>query len=174
MKRTSILLIIISLAFTSITAQNADDIKKIKKWYYTTKEQIKFSKHNKVESKLYCDIIENNVYNKYWRVVGKFHVKSQFWYNEQLPDQLDNPRTGLNMVIIDGTHGPITTYTEYLFHDGQLVFVFYKTNGGEIRYYFKDNKLIKQLGKFEEEIIPTAKESQSNAETYMNKYLKGV
>ncbi len=172
MKKTIILSVIISFAFTSINAQQNIDIQQIRKFYNATKERIEFSKKNKLEGNLYCDIIEKNVHGASWRAVGNFNIKSQFWYNDQ-PDFLDNPRTGLEMVIIDCEYSIVQYYKEYLFHNGQLVFVFYKNDKNELRYYFKDNKLIKQLGEFKEEMyMPTVQEVQNEAEVYMNQYLK--
>ncbi len=170
MKRTSILLIIISLAFTSIEAQQKADIQQIRKWYNATKERIAFSKKNKLDGSLYCNLVEENVHGTSWRAVGTYHVKSRFWYNDQ-PDFLDNPRTGLEMVIINGKSAVLEYYMEYLFHNGKPVFVFYKAGSDELRYYFKGNKLIKQLGKCKEDMyMPTASQVQQNAEVFMKQY----
>ncbi len=146
MKKISILLVLISFTFINLKAQQ--DIQQIRKWYYGTKEEISNSKKGD-EYGLYCDILSRNAHGASWRVVGNYSVKTQFWYNENpyfMQSVDEDPRACLDMVIENMESGPNNYYSEYLYHDGQLVFAFYKKNDEEIRFYFKNNKLIKQVG----------------------------
>ncbi len=145
MKKISILTVIISFLFLNLQAQQQSDIQNIRKWYQTTKQSISFSKKNKSEGSLYCDIFEKNSNGASWPAVGNFHIKREFWYSNR-PDFLDNPAEGLEMVIVNGERSAVKFYEEFLFHGGQLVFAFYKEGELELRYYFKNKKLIKKLG----------------------------
>ncbi len=168
MKKTIILLIITSIALTSIRAQKDADIKQIRKWYNATKENIKLSKKNRDDAVLYCDILKENVYGASFPVVGTFSLKSEFWYK---PYSGDNVRTCLDMVITKSTRSVVEAYSEYLFHNGHLVFVYYKSNLTELRYYFKNNNLIKQLGKCNDDhFCPSANDVRMKAEDYVSRY----
>ncbi len=173
MKKTSILLIIISLVATSIKAQQNTDIQQIRKWYNTTKEQIEYSKKNKFEGSLYCDVMERNVNGASWRAVGNFYAKTQFWYNDDpslMEDEGENHRACLEMIIDKTEASADKYYSEYLYHSGQLVFVFYKQNDETIRLYFKNKKLIKQIGEIKE-YAPTVEDMQNQGENFMKTFL---
>ncbi len=173
MKKVSIFLIIISLFATNIKAQQQSDIQQIRNWYNSTKEKIAFSKKNKYESSLYCDIMERNVHGASWRAVGNYHSKTQFWYHED-PNLSDNEcenKLDCLKIIIDKTESSVNNYySEYLYHKGQLVFVFYKKNDEQLRLYFKNKKLIKKLGKIKE-FAPTVEDMQKQSENYMITFL---
>ncbi len=174
MKKISILTAVISLLFANLQAQQQSDILNIRKWYNETKKDIAFAQKNQGEGTLYCDVIEKNVHNASWRAVGQYHIKKQMWYNDQM-DFLDNPREGLNMVIINVTRSVREEYSEYLYHKGKLVFMYYKDALNEMRFYFKNGKLIKKLEKLgnDEEAL-TEKDAQRNSEIYMKQYLNEV
>ncbi len=164
----------IAICFPLIAfAQNKYDIQHIRDVYYSVKEDIAFSKEHKFEGRLYCDIAEKNAHGKSWRATGVFHSKTEYWYNDD-PSIIngvgENPRTCLDMVIENMEIAARQLYIEYLFEKGQLIFVFYKTDDVEVRLYFKDNRLIKQLGKFEND-VPTTKEIMGYAETCMQQFL---
>ncbi len=171
MKAKQIITIIILLLTTGVFAQEKAAIQQIRKWYNETKKEIVFAQEHPKEGILYCDIIEKNVHNASWRAVGVYHIKKQMWYNDQT-DFLDNPRAGLSMVIINLERSIRKEYSEYLYHNGELVFVYYKDNLNELRFYFKSNKLIKKIEKLgnDEEAL-TERDVQHNAEIYMNQYL---
>ncbi len=173
MKKLSILIIFVSFLFTNAKAQQQSDIKQIRKWYYSTKNEISTSKKDKYEGSLYCDITRRNVHKAFWPVVGDFTSNTQYWYNDEPNltfEDDDNPRACLEMVINNTQSGLFKYYSEYLYHDGQLVFAFYKANDEEMRFYFKNNKLIKQTGEITD-LPPTSQSIKATAETYMKKYL---
>ncbi len=172
MKKLSIILVLISFVFVNVQAQQQSDIKQIRKWYYATKNEISTSKKDKSDAELYCDITERNAHGASWRAVGNYNSKTQYWYSDDsqfMPDEYER-RTCLKMVINNKTSSIHKYYSEYLYHDGQLVFVFYKINDDELRLYFKNNKLIKQIGKITD-LHPNVKNLQSIAEDYMKVYL---
>ncbi len=51
------------------------------------------------------------------------------------------------MVIEKATISKQKIYSEYLYEKGELIFAFYKGKAQELRFYYKNGKLIKQLGK---------------------------
>ncbi len=160
MKKT-ILLLLIGFVSTSIYAQQSTDIKQIKNWYYTTKKQIEYSKKNQ-NGVAYCNVIERNKH----RSMGTYYAEEQFWssFND------DNTRLNLDMVIVNRDF----SYYEYLYHDGQLVFVFCKDEYNQHRFYFKNKKLIKELrgtNVGEGMITPTAESLLQTSETYMQQHL---
>ncbi len=171
MKAKQIITIIIVLVTTGVVAQEKADILQIRKWYNETKKEIAFAQEHPREGVLYCDVIEKNVHNASWRAIGEYHIKKQIWYNDQ-PDFLENPRTGLSMVIINLRRSVRKEYSEYLYHNGNLVFVYYKDNLNELHFYFKHNKLIKKIEELgNDEAALTEREAQHNAEIYMQQYL---
>lgn len=155
--KTSILIsLICSLSFTILNAQSKHDIQHIRKVYQQAKEQIAFSIKNKFEGNLYCNTLEENVNNSSWRAVGTYNKKSQFWYNKDpsFSESLgENPKACLQMVTEKAKISDRMYYKEYLFENGQLVFIYIKypsenlIKSEELRLYFKNEKLIKQLGK---------------------------
>ncbi len=174
MRKIVILLILINLAFSNMQAQNNADIQQIKKWYYGVKDAISESKKNKFEGNLYCDITERNVNGASWRAVGNYYVKTQYWYNDDpglMIDDEKNPRKCLEMVIDNKEASVDKYYSEFLYHDGQLVFVFYKLNDESLRFYFKNKKLIKQIVDIREEYAPTAESIKQQGENYMRIFL---
>lgn len=172
MKIKILTLLAVCFAMTTLKAQNKTDIQHIKDIYYKVKEDIAFSKEHKFEGSLYCDMMEKNVNGKSWSAIGEYRSKVQFWYDED-PDMSDDedPRNALKIVVENTSKANTRTYyAEYLFDKGKLIFVFYKRNAEEIRFYFKDNGLIHQIGTFEE-YTPTEKEIQHNGEIYMKTFL---
>lgn len=142
---------------TLAIGQSKTDIQYIRNKYKQVKTSIDLSANKKEKSDLYCAIWENNAHAS---MLGE-HSKTQFWYNH-LPDisedMGEDPRATLEMVIdkysID--NGQLY-YKEFLFDKGQLIFVYSRyaeqTNKAkEIRLYFKNNRLIKQLGEQQAEV----------------------
>ncbi len=172
MKKISIIIVLISFVFVNLQAQQQSDIEQIRKWYYATKNEISTSKKDKYDGSLYCDIIKRNVHKAFWEVVGDFSSNTEYWYNKDpnLMFENDNIRACLEMVIDNTQSGLFKYYSEYLYHDGQLVFAFYKVNDEEMRFYFKNNKLIKQTGEITD-LPPSSQNIKANAEAYMKKYL---
>ncbi len=171
MKRINILSILILLISVNVQAQSDINIQTIRKRYYEVKKEIKYSEKNKEEGSLYCDILERNVNGASWQAVGTFHLKQKFWYKSQ-DDFPDNPNSGLEMVIVNCERAAAKFYSEYLFHEGKLIFVFYKNENEELRYYFKNNKLIKQLGEYKENMyMLSADEALKNSKIYIKQYM---
>ncbi len=65
-------------------------------------------------------------------------------------------------------------YGEYLYHNGECVFAFYKDYLNEFRFYFKNDNLIKEIkgNKTGEGMyVPTVEDVKRNASVYMQQYL---
>ncbi len=171
MKKINTVLVIICFAALSMNAQQSSYIQSIKKWYKETKSNIAYSKKHKLEGSLYCDIIERNINRVSFPAVGVFHIKQELWYSTH-PDNLDNPAEGLEMVIVNCERASLKYYEEYLFHNGQLVFSFYKEGDLELRYYFKNKKLIKKLegSEYDNMYAMSEKSALQNAEVYIKQY----
>ncbi len=171
MKKISIVIISILFAALNMQAQENADIQKIKSRYQEIKKAIAFSKKNKFEGSVYCDVLERNVNHASWPALGNFFLREELWYSEQ-PDFLDNPKSGLVMVIAKGEQSVEKYYSEYLFDNGKLVFVYYKNNTDELRYYFKNNNLINQLGNASNNVYTiTPRAALQNADIYLHQYL---
>ncbi len=165
MKTKSILTIIILLITIGISAQKKADIQQIRKWYGETKNKIANSQKQKTQTPLLCTVFERNAYKN----EGAFHLKQEFWHNfEEM-----NTQQGLEMVILNAKK---SFYAEYLYHKGELVFVFFKDYLNEFRFYFKDDVLIKEVKgtKVGEGMFTmTSEEAKRNASIYMEQYLSG-
>ncbi len=158
---------------TVTQSQDKSDIQHIRQVYKNIKADIAFSKENKFEGKLYCNILEENINNKPWQDIGISHSKIQFWYSGQpwlknMPG--DNPKEDLSMVIENSTIEKKKIYAEYLYENAELIFAFYKSKTEEVRFYYKNGKLIKQLGQFDEG-NPVFDLTIINAKKYQNIFL---
>ncbi len=67
-KKISIFCAFIIIAFSSVQADNKNDIKQIRKWYNATKKKIAYNQKSQNGS-LYCNTLERN---------GAFHLKQEF------------------------------------------------------------------------------------------------
>lgn len=174
--KTRILIIILAcLSSALVNGQDKADIQYIRSKYKQVKMRIDLSTNSKEKDNFYCAIWENNAYTS---LLGE-HTKTLFWYNDT-PDIIEemgeDPRTCLEMVIdkhrID--NGQVY-YKEFLFDNGQLIFIYSKymnqqKKAQELRLYFKNNTLIKQLG--EQGVQIGDKESLINeAEFNMKQFL---
>ncbi len=176
MKTKNRFILIILLMLVSFSTQSQSHIQQIRKWYQEVKKEISFSQKYKFEGSLYCDITEKNINRASWRAVGTYYSKVQFWYNDDpslMQDAGENPRACLEMVIENTESSVNKYYIEYLYHNGELVFVFYKVNAEEMRFYYQNHKLIKQLGKIEN-YPPTAKEMIEKSEQYMKSFFANL
>lgn len=135
-------------------AQN--DVQKIKDHYYEVGKLIKECSGVKAnqdsECSLYSDELQINKGGNSWRAVGNYNKKIVFWYNDD-PDNCDGceevPGLPLLKVQITEIVSAFKYYEEYLFLDGELIFLF-KTSDNEDgnieqRYYVANKKLIKFL-----------------------------
>ncbi len=151
MKKITFTIIVILFTF-SIEAQNDTEIQKIKKYYSEVKADIAFSEKNKSKSKLYCNRLVENVNNMSWSAVGKYHYDIRYWFFKDPSKILQvgaDPHNALNMVILNGQLSNRKFYIEYLYCGQDICFALYKSQNNEVRLYFKDKKLIKQIGEFD-------------------------
>lgn len=123
-----------------------NDIKYIQDLYKQVKEGIEFSVKNGYRGSLYCNTLSENVYGKSYPAVGIFRRTLNLWYDgEALSEEMDQISNHLQMIIERTECASHTYYAEYLFDDGKLIFAYCKGDL-EVRYYFKNNRLIKQIG----------------------------
>lgn len=173
MKLKHIIIALIALLPSSILAQQKEAILHIKKVYYELKEDIAFSREHKFEGRLYCNKLEENVNGKSWSGVGTYHSVIEYWYDDNpvlVDDYSENPQSCLKMVIENTVSADRKYYIEYLFDEGQLIFVYYKSPTNEMRFYANNNMPIKILGEFEEG-EHTWDEVTANANRHMQTFL---
>ncbi len=172
MKRITFTFLMI-LAITMAKTQQNADIQDIRKLYYKTKSDIAYSKKNKFEGKMYCNRLIKNENKRSWRAVGTYHYDIRYWYWDNPLAMLDegaDPINALDMVIVDGEVSARKFYSEYLYSGGNLCFAYYKRDELEVRLYFKDKKLIKQIGKFDN-YSSSVDEIKKDAHHYMKTFL---
>ena len=144
------ILLLLSLVFLINIAfcQNAD-IEHIRKVYYKAVDDIKKSREEGYEGSLYCNTQETNKYGKSWRAVGNYNEKVEFWYDDDPGHHEENPAEVLYMVIVTGESAAYGYYKEFVFENGKLIFAFEKYRNeeepDELRYYYKNEELIKRV-----------------------------
>lgn len=105
-------------------------------------------------SGLYCTEVALNSRNGSWRAVGNYYQKTAFWHSDQ-PEFAEEGRSGASVLIkaeVQEGAAIRTSYRDYLFKDGRLVFAYVKEKAGdgpfeERRYYYDGGKLFRvQIG----------------------------
>ena len=112
----------------------------------------------------YCTEVFVNSRNGSWRAVGNYYQKIPFWHTDQ-PEFAGEGKPEASVLakveIQDGA-AIRTSYRDYLFRDGRLVFAYIKEKSGdgpfeERRYYYDGGKLFRvQIGKDVKEQAPDA------------------
>jgi len=148
-----IIILLIVLSFSSY-AQN-DEIQSIRDHYYHVKTWINVSDPDSLEfNPYYHDIKIRNVNNSPWRAVGIFRDTIHYYYSDEMEAEEMDGNTehdnswALTMVITSTQYSMNFEYTEYLFSEGKLIFVFKRVVNSEeevtqYRYYFSGDKLIR-------------------------------
>lgn len=103
---------------------------------------------------LYSNELVINSRGGSWRAVGLYSQKAVFWYSDQpefVAAEGRKERAALAKVEVRETAAAVSTYTEFLYMDGEPVFVFRKESGGgepgEERVYLKgDRVLLRSIG----------------------------
>ena len=103
------------------------------------------------ENGLYANELVVNSHNGSWRGSGNYSKKAVFWYAD-LPEfataEGKKGESVLAKVEVTETAAAITRYSEFLFAEGELVFVFRRGGSdgpGEERLYLKDGKVLLRL-----------------------------
>ena len=95
------------------------------------------------EGGIYCNRITENVHSASWRAVGLYKKTFEFWYDDEpgmaCEDLGGNEACHLQFITEDAQTGYGAWHSEYLYQDGVLVFAFLAHEGGEYRYYWKNN-----------------------------------
>ena len=142
-----------TILITDITNAQTDDIAPIRSFYAKIANEIAACKTDG-EGEYQCTLLVSelnvNAYNQMVPVVATSTRNVKFWMagkdfltgNEELYNDFDLAR-----VDVKGQLSAFSWYEEYLFDKGKLIFYIYKSEAGEYRYYFKNNKLIKFLDK---------------------------
>jgi uncharacterized protein YecT (DUF1311 family) len=104
------------------------------------------------EGGLYANELVLNSRNGSWRGSGNYAKKAVFWYADP-PEfavaQGKRREAVLAKVEVTETAAAITTYSEFLYLDGEPVFVFHRGGEGgpaEERTYFRGGRVIQRLG----------------------------
>jgi hypothetical protein len=103
----------------------------------------------------YCSETWINSRNGSWRAVGNYYQKIQFWHTDEpefaAAEGLPEKAVLVKAEVHEGA-AIRTSYRDFLFDKGKLVFVYVKERAGdgpfeERRYYFDEGKLFRfQLG----------------------------
>ncbi len=132
-----------------VHAQN--EVSEIRSYYNTIGKQIIQCKTDKENCQLYSNLNITNTGNLSWRASGTYKKEVQFWYNDSPRNCEECGKEGINVlkkVMSSEIAGLYTTYKEWLYKDGKLIFYYIKTTGEkteEYRYYYQDDSLIKHL-----------------------------
>ena len=130
-----------------------DAIDDIRAYYKTIGEQINACKKegNGENCALYSNLSITNTGGQTWRASGNYKKEVQFWYDDS-PRLCDECGEGginvLKKVICSEQSGLTTSYKEWLFKDGKLIFYYIKSSGEqneEYRYYYQNDVLIKHI-----------------------------
>jgi len=148
-----IFILIASVCFSAVFSQD-DDIASIRKIYQSTNELIAVSKTQEGGG-LYSNEITVNSNNGSWRAVGNYSKKSVFWYSDdpaqyvQVNENSTESGALVKAEISSEAAASMKFYTEYLFDNDQLIFI-YKVEDAyegkiEYRYYLKDEQVIRYM-----------------------------
>jgi hypothetical protein len=103
----------------------------------------------------YCTEVFVNSRNGSWRAVGNYYQKIRFWHTDEPRFVAEEGRSeAAALVMIEVQEGAAirTSYRDFLFAEGKLVFAFLHERAGDgpfedKRYYFDGGKLFRfQLG----------------------------
>lgn len=150
-------LIVLFLFAVSITVSaQQDKVLEIRKIYQEVKTWVNASDPDSVMySGFHCDKVLRNTNNSQWRAVGNFSDTITFWYRDLMEAAMSEGNTAedsswaLALVTQNQNISVTSSYREWLFLDGQLIFAYEKMNGydtetsWEYRYYFNKGKLIR-------------------------------
>ncbi len=153
MRRLIILLLII---FPFVTMAQEEIIKTIQEDYYHVKQWVNATDSDSTRYKpYYHDILFRNVDNGSWRAVGIFKDTTHYYYSDLMEAAMAEENTeedetwALKMVIKSTQESMMFTYSEMLFQEGNLIFMYERfndydgENSYEYRFYFNNMKLIR-------------------------------
>ena len=174
------LLILLAIFSPFVVFGQNEAIKNIRERYQKATSAIKLAESGE-QSGLYCNTIEENKYNGSWRAVGLYNIKTEFWYDDQ-PGMLceeEGKGEACHLQFIKNTAQVSAGgwYTEYLFQDGKLLFVFMETEGAQYRFYWHNEKLIRIqvddeiLTQSDPDMEETAKDHWKEGQKYRKWYL---
>lgn len=147
-KSISALLSLIFLSFGNTALAQSGNLAEIRAHYQKITQKIKATEDEPgMESALYCNKIEENVYDASWRAVGMYHRKLEYWYDD-VPGMACEEVNGLEachlqMIRLTEQNGIGGYYAEFLFEDGVLVFCFMEHEGGQRRFYWEEGSLFR-------------------------------
>lgn len=146
-KNPLLILLICCFYIQTIAQNNKAAIEEIQAHYYALKQKMKASAD--AEYPMYYIVkIEENVDKMSMPAVGNYYGTDEFLY---LPDEAVGTYGKEGILVYRKSEFQIaarTEWKEYVFKNGKLVFCFVKIDkGGEYRYYFKDDILVKYTEK---------------------------
>lgn len=128
----------------------------------------------------YCSEVFLNSRNGSWRAVGNYYLKINFWHTDEPRFAAMDGKPEASVLVKAEVHEGAairTSYRDFLYDKGKLVFVFVKERAGdgpfeERRYYFADGKLFRfQLGQQVKTEAPGAAEMLREAASLQAKFL---
>lgn len=145
MQTKNILLILITCCFCIqvIAQNNTVAIKEIQAHYYELKEKMKASSDGEYPN-YYVVRIEENVDKILMPGVGNYYGTEELWYLTDEEKGIYGREGALMYRKSEFQISMREQWTEYVFKEGKLVFCYIKIKeGGEYRYYFEEEVLIK-------------------------------
>jgi len=143
MQKQFVLLALLLLTnFTTFAQTEEESLEKIRSIYYDIKERMEVALTTEYPE-FYVVKKEENALNSSMPGVGDYYGKTEKWY---VPDEANMKIRGDGILVFKKCNFRIAgrnRQEEYVFDEGKLIFCFIKTGGGEYRYYFMDDKLIK-------------------------------
>lgn len=137
--------------FWGFSSKAQDAISVIRAHYKRISTQASDCKKNTENCQLYNNIYTINAGDQEWRAVGQYKKETTFWYDDS-PRHCDecgeNGIYTLKLISSTTTSGLITSYQEWLFKKGNLIFYYLKNTGeyeSEFRYYYEGGVLIRYI-----------------------------
>lgn len=183
LKRISTLFCLLFFLLGYKASAQSGTLNEIRAHYTQVTQKIKTTEAEPgMESPLYCNKLEENVYDASWRAVGTYHRKLEFWYDDMpgmaCEEVNGNEACHLQMIRLTEQNGIGGYYAEFLFEDGVLVFCFMEHEGGQRRFYWQDGSLFRVqidtdvLKSFNEEVKEEAEMAWKDGMQFRKDYIR--
>lgn len=142
MQKQFILLALLLTTLTSFAQTEEESLEKIRSVYYDIQERMEVAMTTEYPE-FYVVKKEENALNSSMPGVGDYYGKTEKWY---VPDEANMKFHDDGILVFKKCNFRVAgraRQEEYVFDDGKLIFCLIKTGGGEYRYYFMEDKLIK-------------------------------
>ncbi len=154
-----------------LQAQNSEnEVRKIRLEYNSIKSKIETLQKEEYAGAFYCLHLTDNVYNKSYPASGTYIVDQYFYY-----DQGEKRNWQLYMLVESSKISDVTIYTECMYQEGELAFVFTKSgydDNMEKRLYLSGGKAIRYTENNKERNINSSQELIESMRSIGENYLE--